>query len=68
MIKLVEEEAMVDDQEHIMALPPFAFWKLLPKLPGMDPEEYAGLKPKQAVTRRAWHIEMETQHVRLSPG
>ena len=63
-IKLVEEEAMVDEQERITALPPFAFRKSLPKLPGMDPEEYAGLKPKQAATRRAWHIEMETQHVK----
>ena len=63
-ITLVEEDAMVDDQERITALPPFAFRKSLPKLPGMDPEEYSGLKPKQAATRRAWHIEMETQHVK----
>jgi len=62
-IKMLNDEAMVDDQEKIVAVPPFAFRKSLPKLPGLNPEEYAGLKPQQAATRRAWHVELETQHV-----
>jgi hypothetical protein len=62
-IKLLEDEAMVDDQARITRVPPFAFRKSLPKLPGSDPEEYAGLKPRQAANRRAWHLEMETQHL-----
>ena len=61
-IKMLEEEAM-GDEERIAFVPPFAFRKSLPKLPGSDPEEYAGLKPRQAANRRAWHLEMETQHL-----
>ena len=55
---------MIKDQERIMMVPPFAFSKSLPKLSGLDPEEYAGLKPQQVATRQAWLLEMETQHVR----
>ena len=47
----------------IVTLPPFAFWKSLPKLPMVDPEKYVGFKARQTVTRREQHIEMETQHV-----
>ncbi len=28
----------------------------------MDPDEYSGLTVRQSLTRRAWHIKMETQH------
>jgi hypothetical protein len=61
-VKLLVEEAM-EDEPLIKAVPPFAFWKSLPKLPGQDPSEYSGLTPWQAATRRAWHLEMESQHV-----
>lgn len=60
---LLAEEAMIDDAEPITVIPHFAFWKSLPKLPGLDPADYAGLSTKQTATRRAWHLEMETQHV-----
>jgi len=43
-MKMLEDDAMVDDGERIMVLPPFTFWKSLPKLPGLNPEEYVGLK------------------------
>jgi hypothetical protein len=61
-VKLLVEEAM-GDEPVIQAVPLFAFWKSLPKLPGQDPSEYYGLTPWQAATRRAWHLEMEKQHV-----
>jgi hypothetical protein len=38
-------------------------WPDLGKFLGQDPSEYSGLTPWQAATRRAWHLEMETQHV-----
>jgi hypothetical protein len=61
-VKLLVEEVM-GDKRVILVAPPFAFWKLLPKLPSQDPSEYSGLTPRQVATRRAWHLEMETQHV-----
>jgi hypothetical protein len=61
-VKLLMEEVM-GDEPVIPAVPPFAFWKSLPKLLGQDPSEYSGLTPRQVATRRAWHLEMETQHV-----
>ncbi len=61
-VKLLVEEAM-GDERVIQAVPPFAFQKLFPKLPGQDPLEYSGLTPRHAATRRAWYLEMETQHV-----
>jgi hypothetical protein len=42
-MKLVEEEAMADGEMISMVIPPFAFRKSQPKLPGLDPAEYAGL-------------------------
>jgi hypothetical protein len=62
-MKLLEEEATSEDEVLVMVLPPFAFRKSMPRLPGLDPADYAGLTTKQAATRKAWHIEMETQHV-----
>ena len=64
-MKLLEEEAISDGVVLGLALPPFAFRKSLPRLPGLNPADYAGLSTKQAVARKAWHIEMETQHVPL---
>jgi hypothetical protein len=61
-VKLLVEEVM-GDKPVIPVVPPFAFWKSLPILPGQDPSEYSGLTSQQAATRRAWHLEMETQHV-----
>ena len=41
-MKLMEEEAISDGEVLGMVLPPFAFRKLLPRLPGLDPADYAG--------------------------
>jgi hypothetical protein len=60
-VKLLVEKAM-GDEPVIQAVPPFAFWKSLPKLLGQDLSEYSGLTPWQVATRRAWHLEMDTQH------
>ena len=62
-IKLLEEEGMTDEQERVTCVPEFAFRNSLPKLPGSDPEEYVGLKPRQTAARKAWHLEMETHHI-----
>ena len=62
-IKLLEEEGMTDEQERVTCVPEFAFRNSLPKLPGSDPEEYVGLKPRQTAARKAWHLEMETHHL-----
>ncbi len=64
-MKLLEEEAMLDGEFICTVLPPFAFRKSLPKLPGLDPADYAGLSSKQSDMRKAWHVEMESQHVPL---
>ncbi len=61
-IKMLEEEGTIDEQERMICVPEFAFRKFLPKLPGAEPEEYAGLKPRQAAARKAWHLEMELHH------
>ena len=61
--KLLEEEGGSEDQATIHVVPNFAFRKSFPKLPGADPEDFAGLKPRQAAARKAWHLEMEVQHV-----
>jgi hypothetical protein len=64
-MRMLEEEAMVDVVPVIQAIPPLAFWKSLPKLLGLDPEEYSGLTVRQSSTRRAWHAKMETQHIAM---
>jgi hypothetical protein len=56
---------MADGEVLGLALPPFAFRKSQPKLPGLDPAEYAGLSSRQTAARRAWHVETEKQHVHL---
>ena len=61
-IKLLEEADGTDPLE-MQGVPNFAFRKSFPKLPGAEPEEFAGLKPRQAAARKAWHVEMEVQHV-----
>jgi hypothetical protein len=61
-VKLLVEEVM-GDEPVTLAVPPFAFRKSLPKLSGQDSSEYSGLIPWQVATRRAWHLEMATQHV-----
>ena len=65
VIKLLEEEGSTDDQGRITVVPDFAFQKSFPKLPGAEPEEFVGLKPRQAAARKAWHLEMETHHKHL---
>ena len=64
-IKLLEEEGSMDNQGRIAGVPDFTFQKSFPKLPRADPEEFAGLKPRQAAARKAWHFEMEMQHKNL---
>ena len=57
-------EVMGDDELPILCVPPFALRKNLPKLPGVDvATEYRGLQNKQKQSRRAWHVEMELQHI-----
>jgi hypothetical protein len=65
VLRMMEEEAMADGESLVLALPPFAFQKSPPKLPGLDPAEYAGLHSKHNAARNAWHVEMEKQHVHL---
>jgi hypothetical protein len=65
VMQMMEEEAMADGELVGLTLPPFAFRKSLPKLPGLDPVEYAGLQSRQNTARKAWHVEMERQHVHL---
>jgi hypothetical protein len=62
--KILEEE-MKDDKESVVpsAVPPFAMRKSLPKLPNMDPADYAGLSPRQNAARKAWHLELENLHL-----
>jgi hypothetical protein len=62
-MRMLEEEVMVDGVPVVQAIPLFAFQKSLPKLPGLDPDEYSSLTARQSSTRRAWHVKMETQHV-----
>ncbi len=62
-MRMLEEEAMVDGVPVVQVIPQFTFRKSLPKLPGLDPDKYSGLTARQSLTRRAWHIKMETQHV-----
>ncbi len=64
VMRMMEEEAMADGEVLGLVLPPFAL-KSPPKLPGLDPAEYAGLPSRQTTARRAWHVEMEKQHVHL---
>ena len=65
-MKLLEEEALQDGVVMFnTTIPPFAFRKSQPKLPGLDPADYAGLSAKQSDARRAWHVEMESQNVDL---
>ncbi len=64
-MRMMEEEAMADGEALGLVLPPFAFRKSPPKLPGLDPVEYAGLPSRQTAARHAWHVEMEKQHVHL---
>ena len=65
MLKMLQEEAMADGEPLTLTLPPFAFRKSPPKLPGLDPAEYAGLHTRQNAARKAWHVEMEKQHMYL---
>jgi hypothetical protein len=60
------EEVLGDDEIRITSVPPFALRKNLPKLQGVDvaASEYNRLKAKQKQTRRAWHVEMETQYIK----
>ncbi len=65
-MKILAEEAMQDGEVmYNTDIPPFAFRKSQPKLPGLDPADYAGLSSKQSETRRAWHVKMESQFVDL---
>ena len=57
-------EVMGDDELPVTSVPPFALRKNLPKLPGVDvATEYKALQNKQRQARRAWHVEMELQHI-----
>jgi hypothetical protein len=57
---------MADEPALVIEVPPFAFRKSLPRLPGLDPAEYAGLSTRQSLARKAWHVKMEEKcHVDL---
>jgi hypothetical protein len=60
IIDFLTENVMEDDVVPIVALPPFALWKNLPNLPGLDPAEYSNLTQKQKAARQAWHLEMKS--------
>jgi hypothetical protein len=63
-IQLLEDQEMGDNDTWIAKVPPFAMRKNLPKRPGLDPTIYNSHTNRQWALRRAWHVEMEKQHVR----
>ena len=57
-------EGMGDDEMPVLNVPPFALRRNLPKLPGVDvATDYKRLNNKQRQSRRAWHVELECQHI-----